>query len=172
MISHVKFVTIPTADQDRALKFWTEVVGFRVFTDQPFNDKQRWIELRIGSSDTRLVLFMFDDGQKPGTTFNGALACSNVEQTYQELSARGVCTTGFGPRASRRHGIGNTRAVAMVAPRPAAPGGRDRCPRVKRARSRSGPGSVAQTRGIRSASPCIGQGDARSMLPPVRSVPR
>src|SRR5262245_58163838 len=41
MISHVKFVTIPTADQDRALKFWTEVVGFRVLTDQPFNDKQR-----------------------------------------------------------------------------------------------------------------------------------
>ena len=90
MISHVKFVTIPTADQDRALKFWTEVVGFRVLTDQPFNDKQRWIELRIGSSDTRFVLFMFDDGLKPGTTFNGALACSNVEQTYQELVARGV----------------------------------------------------------------------------------
>lgn len=90
MISHVKFVTIPTADQDRALKFWTEVVGFRVLTDQPFNDKQRWIELRIGSSDTRFVLFMFDYGLKPGTTFNGALACSNVEQTYQELVARGV----------------------------------------------------------------------------------
>ena len=90
MISHVKFVTIPTADQDRALKFWTEVAGFRVLTDQPFNDKQRWIELRIGSSDTRFVLFMFDDGLKPGTTFNGALACSNVEQTYQELVARGV----------------------------------------------------------------------------------
>ena len=91
MISHVKFVGIPTQDQDRALRFWTEVVGFRVLTDQPFNDKQRWLELRIGSSDTRFVLFVFDEqGPKPGTLFNGALACNNVEQTYQELVARGV----------------------------------------------------------------------------------
>ena len=90
MISHVKFVSIPTSDQDRALKFWTEVVGFRVLTDQPFDDKQRWIELRIGSSDTKVVLFMFgEQGPEPGT-FNGALACTNVEQTYQELVARGV----------------------------------------------------------------------------------
>jgi predicted enzyme related to lactoylglutathione lyase len=91
MISHVKFVTIPTLDQDRALKFWTERVGCRVATDQPFNEKQRWIELRIGSSDTRLVLFMFDEqGLKPGMIFNGAFACDNVEQTHQELTAKGV----------------------------------------------------------------------------------
>jgi predicted enzyme related to lactoylglutathione lyase len=91
MISHVKFVSIPTNDQERALKFWTEVVGFRVLTDQPFDDQQRWIELRIGSSETRLVLFKFDDqGLKPGSPFNGAMACQNVEQTYDELSKRGV----------------------------------------------------------------------------------
>jgi predicted enzyme related to lactoylglutathione lyase len=91
MISHVKFVSIPTSDQQRALKFWTEVVGFRVLTDQPFDDRQRWIELRIGSSETRLVLFTFDDqGLKPGSPFNGAMACANVEQTYEELTKRGV----------------------------------------------------------------------------------
>jgi predicted enzyme related to lactoylglutathione lyase len=91
MITHVKFVSIPTRDQDRALKFWTERVGFRVLTDQPFDEKQRWIELRVGSSETRLVLFAFDEqGIQPGTRFNGALACDNVEQTYQELVAKGV----------------------------------------------------------------------------------
>ena len=91
MISHVKFVSIPTTDQDRALAFWTERVGFRVLTDQPFDDKQRWIELRIGSSETRFVLFSFGpSGLQPGSSFNGALACDNVEQTYQELVAKGV----------------------------------------------------------------------------------
>jgi len=94
MISHVKFVSIPTTDQDRAVKFWTERVGCKVLTDQPFNDKQRWIELRIGSSDTRLVLFVFDgQGLKPGMPFNGALACDNVEQTHQELTTKGVTFT-------------------------------------------------------------------------------
>ena len=91
MISHVKFVSIPTSDQDRALKFWTDVVGFRVLTDQPFDDRQRWIELRVGSSDTRIVLFRSEEGgAQPGSAFNGALACDNVEKTYQELVARGV----------------------------------------------------------------------------------
>ena len=91
MISHVKFVSIPTTDQDRALAFWTERVGFRLLTDQPFDGKQRWIELRIGSSDTRVVLFVFDgDGLKPGGLFNGAFACNSVEQTYQQMAERGV----------------------------------------------------------------------------------
>lgn len=91
MISHVKFVSIPTADQDRALAFWTRQVGLHVLTDQPFDDRQRWIELRIGSADTRVVLFMFDEGGPAvGAPFNGAFACDNVEQTYREMSARGV----------------------------------------------------------------------------------
>ena len=91
MISHVKFVSIPTRDQPRALKFWTEQVGFKVLTDQPFDDKQRWIELRVGSSETRVVLFMMDEGGvQPGMRFNAAFACDNVERTYEELSGRGV----------------------------------------------------------------------------------
>lgn len=90
MISHVKFVSIPTRDQNRALEFWTKKVGFSVLTDQPFDDKQRWIELRIGSSETRVVLFMMDEGVQPGIRFNGSFACDNVERTYDELVARGV----------------------------------------------------------------------------------
>jgi predicted enzyme related to lactoylglutathione lyase len=91
MVTHVKFVSIPTTDQDRALAFYTGKLGFKVVTDQPFNDKQRWIELRIGSSDTRFVLFAMDSAMMaPGGHFNGALACDNVEQTHEELKARGV----------------------------------------------------------------------------------
>jgi predicted enzyme related to lactoylglutathione lyase len=90
MISHVKFVSIPTYDQERALKFWTERAGFRILTDQQFDEKQRWIELRVGSSETRFVLFTMDKGPQPGGQFNGALACDSVEQTYQEMVAKGV----------------------------------------------------------------------------------
>lgn len=91
MITHVKFVGIPTRDQDRALKFYTEQLGFEVATDQPFNDRQRWIELRIGNSGTRVVLFTPEGHEdRIGTFFNGSLACDDVEATYRQLSARGV----------------------------------------------------------------------------------
>ena len=91
MITHVKFVSIPTSDQDRALAFWTEQVGFTLMSDQPFNDSQRWIELAIGNSPTRFVLFT-PEGQEDriGSFFNGALACDDVEATHRQLSERGV----------------------------------------------------------------------------------
>jgi len=91
MITHLKFVGIPTRDQDAALAFYTEKLGFKVVTDQPMGPKQRWIELRVGNSDSRVVL-VTPDGQEDriGTSFNGAFACDNVDATYAELSARGV----------------------------------------------------------------------------------
>ena len=90
MITHIKFVSVPTTDQNRALAFYTEKLGFKLLTDQPFGESQRWIELRVGTSETRFVLFTADDGPKPGFAFNGALACDNVERTYEELKGRGV----------------------------------------------------------------------------------
>ena len=47
MIKQIKFVSIPVADQNRALDFYTDKLGFTIITDQPFDEKQRWIELRI-----------------------------------------------------------------------------------------------------------------------------
>jgi predicted enzyme related to lactoylglutathione lyase len=91
MITHVKFVSIPTRDQDRALAFYTEQLGFRLVTDQPFNEKQRWIEMRIEKSDTRFVLFT-PDGQEDriGGFFADALACDDVQATCRQLIGRGV----------------------------------------------------------------------------------
>jgi hypothetical protein len=38
MIRGVKFASIPVTDQDKALAFYTEKLGFRIVTDQPFNE--------------------------------------------------------------------------------------------------------------------------------------
>lgn len=91
MISHIKFVSIPVRDQNRALDFYTEKLGFTIITDQPFDDKQRWIELRIPKAETRVVLFT-PEGQEDrvGSFSPVVFACSDVEQTHTELSKRGV----------------------------------------------------------------------------------
>lgn len=91
MITQLKFVGIPTTDQDRALTFYTEKLGFQVATDQVFNDKQRWIELRIANSATRVVLFTPEGHEnRVGTFFNGSFACDDVPATYRQLKSRGV----------------------------------------------------------------------------------
>jgi predicted enzyme related to lactoylglutathione lyase len=91
MITHVKFVSIPTRDQARALRFYTERLGFEIATEQPFDATQRWIELRIGHSPTRVVLFTPKGHEdRIGTFFNGSIACDDVEATYRQLKERGV----------------------------------------------------------------------------------
>ena len=90
MIRGVKFVSIPVADQERALRFYTEVLGFRLLTDQPFNEEQRWLELGIPGADTRVVLFQFGDKLQPGGQLNVALWSDDVEGTARELKAKGV----------------------------------------------------------------------------------
>src|SRR5438876_4826962 len=37
-------------------RFLHEKLGFTIITDQPFDEKQRWIELRIPKAETRVVL--------------------------------------------------------------------------------------------------------------------
>ena len=56
MIRGLKFVSIPVRNQDASLRFFTEKLGFKVGTDQPFSDQQRWIELLIPGAETGLVL--------------------------------------------------------------------------------------------------------------------
>lgn len=91
MITNVKFISVPTRDQDRALAFWTEKVGFDLITDQPMGPDKRWIEIGLGKAETRIVLFTMDGHEnRIGTPFNGALACDDVEATYSQLSKRGV----------------------------------------------------------------------------------
>jgi len=91
MITNVKFVSIPTRDQEAALAFWTQKIGLDVLTDQPMGPDKRWIELGVGSAETRLVLFTLDGHEdRIGTAFNGALACDDVEATYRQLKERGV----------------------------------------------------------------------------------
>jgi predicted enzyme related to lactoylglutathione lyase len=89
MITQVKFVSITVADQDRALEFYTKKLGFRVATDQPFGGGMRWIELKIGGAETKVVLFS-PTGQQPGGFSNIVWQTDNVQKTYDELKARGV----------------------------------------------------------------------------------
>lgn len=89
MIQQIKFASIAVADQDRALDFYTKKLGFKVATDQEFGEGMRWIELKIGTAETKLVLFN-PEGKQPGGFQNIVFQTDNVQKTYEELKAKGV----------------------------------------------------------------------------------
>ena len=110
MITRVKFVSIPVEDQQRALEFYTQKLGFKVATDQSFGEGRRWIELKIGGAETKVVLWP----GKAGEFGPCAWQSDNVEKTYEELKARGVEFTqeprgeSWGTSAMFRDSEGNT----------------------------------------------------------------
>ena len=91
MIKNIKFISIPVTDQDRALAFYTEKLGFRILTDQPFDGKQRWIELSIPGAETGLTLFTPEGHRDRIGTFSAiSFTCDDLQRTYEDLTARGV----------------------------------------------------------------------------------
>lgn len=91
MISHLKFASIPVRDQNRALDFYTEKLGFTIVADKPFDDHQRWIELRIPKAETRIVLFTAEEHKNRIGQFTGlSFATDDVERTYELYKSRGV----------------------------------------------------------------------------------
>src|SRR5437763_16614463 len=91
MIKQIKFVSIPVRDQNRALDFYTEKLGFTIITDQPFDEKQRWIELRVPKAETRVVLFTAEGEEKRiGTFMNMSYSGEDLDKTYEELKKRGA----------------------------------------------------------------------------------
>jgi predicted enzyme related to lactoylglutathione lyase len=88
MIKRVNFVSVPVQDHDRALAFYTQKVGFKVFTDQTMG-QMRWIELTIPGSETRVVLHK--NGQAPSDKIPAlALVADDVEKTFADLRDKGV----------------------------------------------------------------------------------
>ncbi|MBI3901224.1 MAG: VOC family protein [Chlamydiia bacterium] len=91
MIQKIKFVSIPIQDQNRALAFYTEKLGFQLLNDHPFHQEQRWIELIIPGAETQVVLFT-PEGQENriGQMMNLAWTSNNVQDTYDQYVQRGV----------------------------------------------------------------------------------
>ena len=91
MIRGIKFIGVPVTDQDRALKFWTEAVGMKVATDQPFNEKQRWIELKIPGADTGISLFTPEGHEgRIGQFQSISFWCDDVFATADAMKRKGT----------------------------------------------------------------------------------
>jgi predicted enzyme related to lactoylglutathione lyase len=119
VISKIKFLGIPVADQDRALRFYTEKLGFEVVGDVPFDEKQRWITLSIPGAETHITLFTWPGQEdRVGTFVNMAFQAPDLQRVYEELSAKGVevvkppTPQAWGAYALFKDSEGNTFCVA------------------------------------------------------------
>jgi lactoylglutathione lyase len=55
-ITGIRTVSIPVSDQDAALRFYSETLGFTVLRDNPTPNGGRWIELAPGGNNALVTL--------------------------------------------------------------------------------------------------------------------
>jgi len=91
MVRGIKFVGIPVRNQDISLDFYTKALGLKVITDQPFTDRQRWIELLIPGAETGVALYTPEGHEKRIGEFQSiAFWCDDVFATAKVLKSKGV----------------------------------------------------------------------------------
>jgi catechol 2,3-dioxygenase-like lactoylglutathione lyase family enzyme len=90
-ITHVGTVIVPIADQDAALQFYTEKLGFEVRSDQAYGDGFRWIEVAPPGATTSIALAPPPESGETGNRETGiGLSSEDVEASHAELKSRGV----------------------------------------------------------------------------------
>src|SRR5579863_5031219 len=91
VISHIGVVSIQVRDQDEALRFYTERLGFEKRMDAPMGEGMRWLTVAPAGSATELTLMSSNNAGAPIGNFTGViLETDDIDAAYHELSGRGV----------------------------------------------------------------------------------
>lgn len=90
-ITGVRTVSIPVADQDAALRFYIETLGFTKLRDNRTPNGGRWIELAPGS-DTPIVTLKPAAPDQSRGAISIRFTTDNADAAHAELQAAGVDT--------------------------------------------------------------------------------
>ncbi len=89
-ISEVAAILVPVIDQDRAVAFYTERLGFTKTRDVQARPGNRWIEVAPGGGTTTLALSAAGPGRQPGVDTGIRLATDDARADHAALKAAGV----------------------------------------------------------------------------------
>ena len=90
-ISQVATVFVPVADQDRALRFYVDKLGFEKRAEFAYGNGSRWIEVAPPGSTIALALVPPSEGKSTGSgETHCAFSTQDIETDHATLSARGV----------------------------------------------------------------------------------
>lgn len=83
-------VIVPVSDQDAAIQFYRDVLGFTVVSDVPFGDGDRWVEVAPPSGGANIALTRPQGEFQPGRMTGIALESSDPRGDHSELRGKGV----------------------------------------------------------------------------------
>jgi catechol 2,3-dioxygenase-like lactoylglutathione lyase family enzyme len=90
-ISKVNVVVVPITDQDRAIEFYVDTLGFEKRADVPMGGDYRWVEVAPAGADTTIAIVQPPPGKEAGNAETGiGLQTDDIDALHAELKAAGV----------------------------------------------------------------------------------
>ena len=89
-IRQVGTVMIPVSDQDRAIEFYVDKLGFEMRGDTPYGDGERWVEVAPPGAATTIALVLPRDGLSTGIETRVGLTTQDADAALADLRAHGV----------------------------------------------------------------------------------
>lgn len=89
-ITQVGTVIVPVTDEDKAIEFYVENLGFELRADIPFGGDYRWVEVAPPGASTSVALCQPRTGDSAGVQTGIGLTSHDVDADYARLRDAGV----------------------------------------------------------------------------------
>jgi catechol 2,3-dioxygenase-like lactoylglutathione lyase family enzyme len=90
-LSKIGTVVIPVTDQDRAIEFYVDKLGFEKRADVPFGNGYRWVEVAPADAVTTIAIVPPPPGKPTGNVETGiGLHTDDIDALHSDLKDKGV----------------------------------------------------------------------------------
>jgi catechol 2,3-dioxygenase-like lactoylglutathione lyase family enzyme len=89
-ISELGTVIVPVSDQDRALEFYVDKLGFEKRTDVPYGEGDRWVEVAPAGAATTIALVLPREGDPTGIETRIGFTTEDIDADHEHLRSQGV----------------------------------------------------------------------------------
>jgi predicted enzyme related to lactoylglutathione lyase len=90
MLKKVPYVALPVSDQDKALDFYTNVIGFEKRGDYPTPGGPRFLTIGVNGQDFELVLWPGTPGRIEAGSAIYTIEVEDAQRAFETLKSRGV----------------------------------------------------------------------------------
>jgi catechol 2,3-dioxygenase-like lactoylglutathione lyase family enzyme len=89
-ISQIGTVIVPVSDQDRAIEFYVQKLGFEKRNDTPFGNGDRWVEVAPPGASTTLAIVAPREGEPVGIETRVGWTTDDADASHASMLAQGV----------------------------------------------------------------------------------
>ena len=93
MFNSIGTISLKVSDQDRALDFYVNTLGFEKRSDMPMSPEERWLTVAPPGAQTEMMLSTVSSDGRPGGFLGYILHTDDMDATCATLTERGVTFT-------------------------------------------------------------------------------